>query len=324
MFANCTALTKIDLSAWEKPEKTIYMQSTFSGCTNLTEIDFGSNFSKAEVAIFKETFSGCEKLSALDVSGFDTSNVTDMSYMFKNCKALTSLDVSNFDTSKVTTMEGMFGRCYAFVTLDLRSFTNENLTNVGNMFFDCTNLTTIYAKAGADWTTNLTAAEGGSGVFNECSNLVGGSGSSFATLGYWGMYAKIDGGTSSPGYFTPVTYIGTKVPTEAKAVGDIVFSDGSATPYTSNLTLTDTQKSAAVAVIFYVGTVCNNDTDTVSRTLGVGLAHSTKLPTSGLEWCTASASAYNTNITYVQCNSSGSAGNYTFLPRTTKMFREAM
>ncbi|MBQ9207080.1 MAG: leucine-rich repeat protein [Treponema sp.] len=74
MFANCTALTKIDLSAWEKPEKTIYMQSTFSGCTNLTEIDFGSNFSKAEVAIFKETFSGCEKLSALDVSGFDTGN----------------------------------------------------------------------------------------------------------------------------------------------------------------------------------------------------------------------------------------------------------
>ena len=135
-------------------------------------------------------------------SGFDTSNVTDMSYMFKNCKALTSLDVSNFDTSKVTTMEGMFGRCYAFVTLDLRSFTNENLTNIGNMFFDCTNLTTIYAKAGADWTTNLTAAEGGSGVFNECSNLVGGSGSSFATLGYWGKYAKIDGGTSSPGYFT--------------------------------------------------------------------------------------------------------------------------
>ena len=93
---------------------------------------------------------------------------------------------------------------------------------------------------------------------------------------------------------TPTTYIGTKAPTEAKAVGDIVFTDGSATAYTSELTLTDEQKSKAVAVIFYVGTDCSNDS--TSRTLGVGLAQNQ----SGLEWCLSSAKAYNVKITTIQ------------------------
>ncbi|MBQ9207295.1 MAG: InlB B-repeat-containing protein [Treponema sp.] len=111
-----------------------------------------------------------------------------------------------------------------------------------------------------------------------------------------------------------LTYIGTKAPSEAKAVGDIVFSDGSATPYTGDLTLTDDQKAKAIAVIFYVGTELNSDEaegnadTTTSRTLGVGLAHNT----SGLAWCKDSANAYNKNITTIQCPASGSAGALTF------------
>lgn len=104
----------------------------------------------------------------------------------------------------------------------------------------------------------------------------------------------------------PVTYIGTKAPTEAKAVGDIVFTDGSATPYSADLTLTDEQKAAAIAVIFYVGTECSNDTS--SRTLGVGLVHNIK----SRLWCADSANAYDKNITTIQCSASGSYGAYTF------------
>ena len=47
-------------------------------------------------------------------------------------------------------------------------------------------------------------------------------------------------------------YIGSKAPDEAKAVGDIVFTDGSATPYVAGLTLTDNQKSKSIAVIYKV------------------------------------------------------------------------
>ena len=91
-----------------------------------------------------------------------------------------------------------------------------------------------------------------------------------------------------------VTYIGTKAPTEAKSVGDIVFNDGSATPYSEDLTLTDDEKNAAIAVIFYVGTDCSNDS--TSRTLGVGLAQNQ----SGPAWCLSSANACEVNITTIQ------------------------
>ena len=43
--------------------------------------------------------------------------------------------------------------------------------------------------------------------------------------------------TDSSSTTTTSTYFGTKSPTDPKAVNDIVFSDGSATPYTSGLTL---------------------------------------------------------------------------------------
>jgi len=80
----------------------------------------------------------------------------------------------------------------------------------------------------------------------------------------------------------------------AKEVGDIVFKDGSATPYTAGLTLSDEQKKAAIALIFYKGTGLNSDnsngtpnTETV-RTLGVGLKQ-----VRGCAWCSPAAGAYS-------------------------------
>ena len=110
----------------------------------------------------------------------------------------------------------------------------------------------------------------------------------------------------TPNAQNPSGYIGTKAPSEAKAVGDIVFSDGSATPYSEDLSLTDEQKSKAIAVIFYVGTECSNDSK--SRTLGVGLYHGVSL----CRWCTESADASEKNITSIQCEVSGNAGDLTF------------
>ncbi|MBP5520228.1 MAG: hypothetical protein J6X84_06590 [Treponema sp.] len=90
------------------------------------------------------------------------------------------------------------------------------------------------------------------------------------------------------------SYFGTKAPDETKEVGDIVFNDGSATPYTPDLVLTAEQKAAAIAVIFYKGSDLNSDdNDTTVRTLGVGFKHQKKLVYGdGLKWCTDKATAY--------------------------------
>ncbi|MBQ3669911.1 MAG: DUF1566 domain-containing protein [Treponema sp.] len=99
-------------------------------------------------------------------------------------------------------------------------------------------------------------------------------------------------------FVAATAFIGSKAPTEEKAVGDIVFSDGSAEEYTSALTLTEAQKEAAVAVIFYVGSELNSGDDTTtSRTLGVGLVQNQN----GLAWCDVDANAYGTDIETIQC-----------------------
>lgn len=135
------------------------------------------------------------------------------------------------------------------------------------------------------WTAALAAAMM-VGLFASCSNSSG-------------------GGTSGGGN---ASYIGTKAPSAAKEVGDIVFNDGSATPYATGLSLTDAQKAAAIAIIFYKGTGCNNDGDTTPRTLGVGLKHHRN----DSAWCTASANACYEKISTIRCLHSGTAGALTF------------
>ena len=68
----------------------------------------------------------------LDLSNFNTSNVTDMSYMFYESQA-TTLDLSNFNTSKVTDMSNMFLGSGA-TTLDLSNFNTSKVTSMGGMF----------------------------------------------------------------------------------------------------------------------------------------------------------------------------------------------
>ena len=44
-------------------------------------------------------FYDCTSLASLDLSNFNTANVTDMMYMFSGCSGLTSLDLSSFSFS---------------------------------------------------------------------------------------------------------------------------------------------------------------------------------------------------------------------------------
>ena len=52
-------------------------------------------------------FCGCKSLINLNLSNFNTQNVTNMSNMFNNCNTLKTINLSNFDTQKVNNMSGM-------------------------------------------------------------------------------------------------------------------------------------------------------------------------------------------------------------------------
>ena len=73
-------------------------------------------------------------LTSFNADGFDTSNVTDMSYMFANAGYLTDLDLSGFDTFNVTNMTGMFCNCTNLTYIDISTWDTSNVISMGSIF----------------------------------------------------------------------------------------------------------------------------------------------------------------------------------------------
>ena len=130
----------------------------------ITTIDL-SNFNTSQVTDMSSMFYNCQSITSLNVSGFNTTNVTNMSNMFLNCFALTNLDVSGFNTSNVTSMQGMFQGCLALTSLNVSGFNTTNVTNMSNMFFEC-RLTSLDVSGFN--TTNVTNM---SQMFYGCNDL---------------------------------------------------------------------------------------------------------------------------------------------------------
>ena len=144
------------------------MSNMFSYCSALTSLDV-TNFNTAEVTNMSSMFASCSSLTSLDVTKFNTVNVTNMSKMFYDCVALLSLDVTNFNTANVTNMSYMFFCCSELTSLYLTNFNTEKVTDMENMFFDCSSLTTIYASS--KFVT--TQVSNSSGMFWYCEKLKG-------------------------------------------------------------------------------------------------------------------------------------------------------
>ena len=140
MFNYCKNLTNIqNLNISTNITSAVF---TFHYCSKLTSLDL-SNWNTSNVTNMRGMFRNCPNLTSLDVNNWDTTKVTTMSYMFDCCSNLTEIDVSNFDTSEVTNMEYMFDGCSSLTSLDLSNFDTSKVIDIGGMFQDCTNLTTI-------------------------------------------------------------------------------------------------------------------------------------------------------------------------------------
>ena len=106
---------------------------------NILEIDL-SNFDTSQVTNMSNMFDGMKKLTSLNLSSFDTSQVTNMRFMFFHASNLTSLNLSNFDTSRVTDMQYMFSYASNLTSLNLSNFDTSKVTNMRYMFYGMSNL----------------------------------------------------------------------------------------------------------------------------------------------------------------------------------------
>ena len=151
LFNFCENLINLDLSSFDT-SKVKDMNSMFSVNRNLENINFGNKFDTSNVTNMGSMFNTCSSLTSLDLSNFNTSQVTDMSYMFVEFPNI-ELNLSGFVTSNVINMMSMFAKA-KLNALDLSSFDTSNVTNMTWMFSDASNLQTIYV--GPKWSTDGT------------------------------------------------------------------------------------------------------------------------------------------------------------------------
>ena len=74
------------------------------------------NESKIEIFINNEKYENKKYFNPKEVGLYQinlkfNSNITNMSYMFLGCSEMMSIDLSSFDSREVTTMDGMFSEC---------------------------------------------------------------------------------------------------------------------------------------------------------------------------------------------------------------------
>ncbi|MBO4877674.1 MAG: BspA family leucine-rich repeat surface protein [Ruminococcus sp.] len=195
MFARCKSLKNLNISDLNTQSVTD-MAGMFMNCESLASLDL-SSFNTAKVTDMGEMFDSCKSLKTLDLSNFNTANVESMKWMFSDCSSLTDVNLSSFNTAKVTDMELMFSQCKKLTSLDLSSFDTSKVTNMYGMFSGDTALKTIVASD--KWKTGSVTKSGA--MFNQCTSLVGGNGTTYYDGHTDKAYAVCDK-TKHPGYLT--------------------------------------------------------------------------------------------------------------------------
>ena len=152
MFSG-TSMAALDLRRINT-SKVTSMLGLFNNAKYLNYVDGINSWDTSNVVYMDNLFS-LTNFYDLDLSNWNTENVTSMSYMFSGMKNLAKLNVSNFNTSNVTNFSFMFdssgkynldyeeyyegvGEGPSRYNLDLSSFSNASANTIEHMFHSST------------------------------------------------------------------------------------------------------------------------------------------------------------------------------------------
>ena len=118
-------------------------EKMFKDLSNITKIDL-SNFNSSEVTNMAYMFSGCSNLETINFENLNTSKVKNMEFFLDSCQKLESVDVSSFDTSSVTNMRYMFSSLLSLKFLALsNNFNTSEVEDMSGMFYKDWNVTSL-------------------------------------------------------------------------------------------------------------------------------------------------------------------------------------
>ena len=142
-----------------------YMGRMFSNFSSIISLDL-STFDTSNVTNMGAMFDGCSSLTTLDLSYFDTSNVDDMQFLFSGCKSLKVVNFSNWENPCLLTIKGMFYGCSSLESMNFSGFNTSNVRDMSMLFQYCKNLKTLDISS-----LNTSKVTTMSQMFLECSSL---------------------------------------------------------------------------------------------------------------------------------------------------------
>ena len=139
----------------------------FKDCIELIKIDL-TNFETNEITSFKGLFQGCVNLKEIKgLNNIKTSQIVNLENMFHNCENIEYLDLSNFDTRNVYYFNSMFKFCSKLKEIKgLYKLNAFKASETVDMFFACKSLASIdISNFNSQNLVNI------SSMFAYCSNL---------------------------------------------------------------------------------------------------------------------------------------------------------
>lgn len=219
LFQGCSSLTTLDISNFNT-ENVTSSSNIFTGCSSLKEIDLRS-FSKMDGY---NAFNGCSSLTTLKLPDNGIVIEHNLCGMFQNCSSIEYIDFSRFNIVEYRDdiqMFYTFKNCSKLINVDLTSFDGAEVTVVPNLFDGCSNLASVLVPDNWIVPTKYNAYsysyydENGTyisipysdvNVFDGCTQIIGDKGTRYSSEHIKYDYADIDGGESSPAYFTTGKY----------------------------------------------------------------------------------------------------------------------
>lgn len=106
--------------------------------TSIEQVEFKDRISPVSITAWFYKF---QKITSLDVSNLDVSLVTRLRNVFGQCWYLRVLDLSSWDTHNVTDVTGMFNGCQELTTIYVSErWKATNASGPVNMFSECYSL----------------------------------------------------------------------------------------------------------------------------------------------------------------------------------------
>ena len=103
------------------------------------------NLVGAQYLFYNEQGTGNTTMSYIDLSGLDTSKVTNMNYMFYGCSVLSNPIILN--TDNVIKFRSTFAGCWYIKTIDLSKYNISDSTYSSNMFGECHSLKKLIIRS---------------------------------------------------------------------------------------------------------------------------------------------------------------------------------